>query len=1264
MQRLWCIVLFAILTCCILSAANTSDSEEIIENKLKIEHLERKVNETQSVIEAQQEDITTRIQTQFNEMQSSENALLYKREKWANNLLVYLSVFFILIAVGILIFMQIVNRRLTKTLDEKSKEAFKIARNELNILTEYSNSIKEKMDKQFANMLEVVSKARIRFEEFKGIDLESIYKLEKDEINNTIGFLKNATTALNGITEMARSNFDEYDKEIAEIVENARVYYDDMKKHDVKQLINSEKKELNIAIRSAKDTSAKLSAFSARTMQKFDSMLDTSTTTIASITDNSKTILNEIQTKFNSIIDLDYEDLINQVQQQIDISKEEVLLNSNEIKALADSAKDNMGIFLEDMNDILQNALKNQDDLAAIDMKQVYEDSRKEMDANLEMIRMETQQLSEYSKSTKALYEEELANFHEKVELIDNKYNELSELTSEDIFAEEKNAFLHKIDLMKEEVEELQAFAASTKNRFNGFLEDLSTTVNKSKQLYHELAEIDMEHIFRSEKEALHSKLADIENEISKFQESSEKSKNYTEELVGNLENTLKKAEKTLSNLESIDVEKITAETKVDIDDFMESSKEEIKGFISDSSLKIDEADKLLSSANDILLSTQKLHEVLQDYDIEELVDNKTEVYEEKVQTLLQEIENSKLETDAIKEKSVESKLIIDGYLHQITEIVNTIEDKQKKISKINTDIADIDIKWDKFRDTHKQVKKVQSDTLESEEETEVLELPVEDDAIILQDSKEIQEPEVTEIEDEIPDLEFDEVIPEQELTEEAIVSEEQEETIELTDDEEPDDLIEVGENQEELVNEEIADPGIEKSEESIENVEIIDEDISELEEETVEHEEVIEELISETEDIFEIDPDEEIEEEIIEEEIILTEDALLNNAGIEKFNEGNLEDAISEFTSAIEFNPENSEAYFNRGIALAESGNIEDALQDYQTVLVLNPGSDKVHYNIGLINYSTGDFEEAFKHFSTTIELNANNAEAYFNRGLINYRNKKLDAALEDYSQAIELNPNDEGAFYSRGNVRFIKKDHQGAIDDFTKVIELNPQKYQAYYNRGILRLKLDDTEGAFADHSKVIELNPENDKAYYNRGVVEESRENLTEAITDFTRAIELNPQNHHAFYNRGNVFVDTGDHTAALEDYERTLELHPYHVNASINFLEILIITSRKFQWYEYNDKFKKFKLNHYDRGLHFYISAIADCVFNNFNINNVEVSDSIINEIGMHKAIIDWSFDLIANWARKAKTLDKKQKNEIKGLTAKISKFVKKHNKEIV
>ena len=119
----------------------------------------------------------------------------------------------------------------------------------------------------------------------------------------------------------------------------------------------------------------------------------------------------------------------------------------------------------------------------------------------------------------------------------------------------------------------------------------------------------------------------------------------------------------------------------------------------------------------------------------------------------------------------------------------------------------------------------------------------------------------------------------------------------------------------------------------------------------------------------------------------------------------------------------------------------------------------------------------------------------------------------------------------------------------------------------------------------------------------------------------------------------------------------------MNASLNFLEILILTSRKFQWYEFNDKFKKFKLNHYDKGLHLYISAIADCVFNKFAINNLEVSDSIIDEIGMHKDIIDWSFDLIANWAKKTKSLDRKQKSEIKGLTHKIAKFVKQHNKEL-
>lgn len=412
------------------------------------------------------------------------------------------------------------------------------------------------------------------------------------------------------------------------------------------------------------------------------------------------------------------------------------------------------------------------------------------------------------------------------------------------------------------------------------------------------------------------------------------------------------------------------------------------------------------------------------------------------------------------------------------------------------------------------------------------------------------------------------------------------------------------------------------------------------------------------------INPDEKLTITEIETdaEMCFAADDIENAKGIEKFSEGKIEQAIECFSRAIQLNPDNGEAFFHRGIACIQLNQIKKALHDYRTALVLNPGSDKIHYNIALVNYRLNDYNEALKHFSQAVEINPKFEEAFYNRGLVNLKKKNQDAALADFSQAIRLNPSDEDAYYNRGNIRFAKKEFQASSADFSRVIELNPQKFQAYYNRGIIRLKLSDTDGAYEDQAKVVDLNPQYDPAYYNLGVIEDIRGNPKEAINNFSKAVALNQGNYHAYYYRANVLVDSGNYSAAISDYEKTLELQSGHINAALNYLEALIMTSGKFKWYEFNEKFKKLNLDYYNNGIYLYLCAIADCVFNKFTINNDEVSNLITKELSQHWQSINWSFEQLTSWVRTAETLSKKQKSEIKGLTARIAKFVKKHNKQ--
>jgi tetratricopeptide (TPR) repeat protein len=269
------------------------------------------------------------------------------------------------------------------------------------------------------------------------------------------------------------------------------------------------------------------------------------------------------------------------------------------------------------------------------------------------------------------------------------------------------------------------------------------------------------------------------------------------------------------------------------------------------------------------------------------------------------------------------------------------------------------------------------------------------------------------------------------------------------------------------------------------------------------------------------------------------------NNRGLAHLDYGNFEEAIADFTRAIELTPEVTIVYYNRGLAHHRLEDFEEAIVDYTRAIELNSEDATAfyaYYNRGLAHLDYGDFEEAIADFTRAIELNPEDATAFYNRGLAHSNQGAIEDAITDYSRAIELNPEDALAYHNRGNVHHRQGEVENALTDYNRAIELNPDLAIAYHNRGFVRSEQGEVENALADDNRAIELNPDLAIAYRNRGNAHRNRGNLEGAIEDYARAINLNPEDALAYYHRGTVRRDQGDLEGAISDYNRAIELNP--------------------------------------------------------------------------------------------------------------------------
>jgi protein O-mannosyl-transferase len=127
-------------------------------------------------------------------------------------------------------------------------------------------------------------------------------------------------------------------------------------------------------------------------------------------------------------------------------------------------------------------------------------------------------------------------------------------------------------------------------------------------------------------------------------------------------------------------------------------------------------------------------------------------------------------------------------------------------------------------------------------------------------------------------------------------------------------------------------------------------------------------------------------------------------NLGVVLAQNGNLDDAIKQYRSAIDIKPDYVEAYFNLGNALTKKGDVDDAIYNYRKALQIDPDFFKSYYNIAKILYGEGKIAEAIDNFQRALTINKETPQTLFNLSWIyatsenkSYRNGKKAVKLAE---------------------------------------------------------------------------------------------------------------------------------------------------------------------------------------------------------------------------------------------------------------------------
>ncbi len=165
-------------------------------------------------------------------------------------------------------------------------------------------------------------------------------------------------------------------------------------------------------------------------------------------------------------------------------------------------------------------------------------------------------------------------------------------------------------------------------------------------------------------------------------------------------------------------------------------------------------------------------------------------------------------------------------------------------------------------------------------------------------------------------------------------------------------------------------------------------------------------------------------------------------------------DEAILEFSKAIQINPSLWQAYGNRGNSYYDQDKLEEAISDFTKVIEISRNSDIIYFNRGNAHFKKGDLDQAIFDYEKVIQINPNFDKVYQTNvidNLVNAYNNKADTyyssgnnleeGLRIIDKAIALAPNDGIALGTKAELLYKMKRFNEAYEYIKKAVMLEPE-------------------------------------------------------------------------------------------------------------------------------------------------------------------------------------------------------------------------------
>jgi tetratricopeptide (TPR) repeat protein len=269
------------------------------------------------------------------------------------------------------------------------------------------------------------------------------------------------------------------------------------------------------------------------------------------------------------------------------------------------------------------------------------------------------------------------------------------------------------------------------------------------------------------------------------------------------------------------------------------------------------------------------------------------------------------------------------------------------------------------------------------------------------------------------------------------------------------------------------------------------------------------------------------------------------SNAGLMQFD-----DAIDSYKQALKIKPDYAEAYNNMGLALKEKGDPAAAIDSYKLALKIKPDYPEAYFNMGVALKEKGDSVAAIDSYKQALKIKPDYAEAYNNIGVALNDKGDPESAIASCKKALKIKPDYAEAYYNIGIALRKKGDPAAAIDSYKQALKIKPDYAEAYNNMGNALKDEGELEAAIDSYKQALKIKPDYADAYNNMGTALQEKGDPVAAIECYKQAINIKLDYAEAYNNTGAALQEKGDPAAAIDSYKKALKIKPDYAEAHHN------------------------------------------------------------------------------------------------------------------